>query len=171
MSTFHLKIIAYDKIFYDDEAASVVLPAIDGEVQILTNHEECVVALKTGEVRIGTPKGEMIPAVCGSGFAEVTSDNQVEILVDTIERPEEIDIRRAKEAKERGQCFIFVIHGWFEYNEKSSNRSCQKRQNKQNGPTCQIQCRIQIEPPVGGYKNNHKNSDCKCKQPDFFSCE
>ena len=70
-----------------------------------------------------------------------------------------------------GQCFIFVIHGWFEYNEKSSNRSCQKRQNKQNGPTCQIQCRIQIEPPVGGYKNNHKNSDCKCKQPDFFSCE
>ena len=76
MSTFHLKIIAYDKIFYDEEAASVVLPAIDGEVQILTNHEECVVALKTGEVRIGTPKGEMIPAVCGSGFAEVTSDNQ-----------------------------------------------------------------------------------------------
>ena len=103
MSTFHLKIIAYDKIFYDDEAASVVLPAIDGEVQILTNHEECVVALKTGEVRIGTPKGEMIPAVCGSGFSEVTSDNQVEILVDTIERPEEIDIRRAKEAKERAE--------------------------------------------------------------------
>ena len=101
MSTFHLKIIAYDKIFYDEEAASVVLPAIDGEVQILTNHEECVVALKTGEVRIGTPKGEMIPAVCGSGFAEVTSDNQVEILVDTIERPEEIDVRRAREAKER----------------------------------------------------------------------
>ena len=108
MSTFHLKIIAYDKIFYDDEAASVVLPAIDGEVQILTNHEECVVALKTGEVRIGTPKGEMIPAVCGSGFAEVTSDNQVEILVDTIERPEEIDIRRAKEAKERAQFCRFV---------------------------------------------------------------
>ena len=85
------------------DAAAVVLPAIDGEVQILTNHEECVVALKTGEVRIGTPKGEMIPAVCGSGFAEVTSDNQVEILVDTIERPEEIDIRRAKEAKERAE--------------------------------------------------------------------
>ena len=37
MGTFHLKIIAYDKIFYDEEAASVVLPAIDGEVQILTN--------------------------------------------------------------------------------------------------------------------------------------
>ncbi len=42
----------------------------------------------------------MIPAVCGSGFAEVNSDNQVEVLVDTIERPEEIDVRRAREAKE-----------------------------------------------------------------------
>ena len=43
----------------------------------------------------------MIPAVCGSGFVEVSSDNQVEVLVDTIERPEEIDVRRAREAKER----------------------------------------------------------------------
>ena len=103
MSTFHLKIIAYDKIFFDGEAESVVLPAIDGEIQILANHEEYVIALKEGEVRIGTPDGKMIPAVCGSGFAEVNSDNQVEILVDTIERPEEIDIRRAKEAKERAE--------------------------------------------------------------------
>ena len=66
MSTFHLKIIAYDKIFFDSEAESIVLPAIDGEVQILANHEECVIALKEGEVRIGTTDGKMIPAVCGS---------------------------------------------------------------------------------------------------------
>ena len=83
MGTFHLKIIAYDKIFFDSEAESIVLPAIDGEVQILANHEECVIALKEGEVRIGSTDGKMIPAVCGSGFAEVNSDNQVEILVDT----------------------------------------------------------------------------------------
>ena len=37
MGTFHLKIIAYDKIFFDSEAESIVLPAIDGEVQILAN--------------------------------------------------------------------------------------------------------------------------------------
>ena len=112
MSTFHLKIIAYDKIFYDEEAASVVLPAIDGEVQILTNHEECVVALKTGEVRIGTPKGEMIPAVCGSGFAEVTSDNQVEILVDTNARRKSIYVvrKRQKSVQKNGYCSIRV--GW-----------------------------------------------------------
>ena len=87
MATFHLKIIAYDKIFYDDEAVSIVLPAVEGEIQIMANHEEYVIALKEGEVR--------------SGFVEVSSDNQVEVLVDTIERPEEIDVRRAREAKER----------------------------------------------------------------------
>ena len=101
MATFHLKIIAYDKIFYDDEAVSIVLPAVDGEIQIMANHEEYVIALKEGEVRIMTSDGKMIPAVCGSGFVEVNSDNQVEVLVDTIERPEEIDVRRAREAKER----------------------------------------------------------------------
>ena len=94
MATFHLKIIAYDKIFYDDEAVSIVLPAVDGEIQIMANHEEYVIALKEGEVRIMTSDGKMIPAVCGSGFVEVNSDNQVEVLVDTIER-------RAREAKER----------------------------------------------------------------------
>lgn len=101
MGTFHLKVIAYDKIFYNDEAQSVVLPALDGELQILSNHEEYVIALKDGEVRITTPDGRVIPAVCASGFAEVKKDNQVEVLVETIERPEEIDVRRATEAKER----------------------------------------------------------------------
>ena len=58
MATFHLKIIAYDKIFYDDEAVSIVLPAVDGEIQIMANHEEYVIALKEGEVRITTPDGK-----------------------------------------------------------------------------------------------------------------
>ncbi len=124
MSTFHLKIIAYDKIFYAEEAASVVLPAIDGEVQILTNHEECVVALKTGEVRIGTPKGEMIPAVCGSGFAEVTSDNQVEILwIRSNARRKSIYVvrKRQKSVQKNGYCsiragwnIIVIPHRWQE---------------------------------------------------------
>ena len=61
MATFHLKIIAYDKIFYDDEAVSIVLPAVDGEIQIMANHEEYVIALKEGEVRIMTSDRKMIP--------------------------------------------------------------------------------------------------------------
>lgn len=103
MSTFRLKVISHDKVFYDDEAESILLPALDGDMQILAHHEEYVIALKEGELRILTKDGKKIPAVCGRGFAEVNPDNTVEVLVDTIERPEEIDIRRAKEAKERAE--------------------------------------------------------------------
>lgn len=101
METFHLKVIAYDKIFYDDQAESVTLPAIDGELQIMANHEKYVVAVCEGEIRIKTADGKNIVAVCGRGFAEVNVSDAVEVLVDTIELPEEIDVRRAREAKER----------------------------------------------------------------------
>lgn len=38
----------------------------------------------------------------GTGFAQVIN-NRVSILVDTAEHPEEIDVRRAKEAEERAR--------------------------------------------------------------------
>ena len=40
--------------------------------------------------------------VVGTGFAQVIN-NRVSILVDTAEHPEEIDVRRAREAKERAR--------------------------------------------------------------------
>lgn len=101
METFHLKVIAYDKVFYDDQAESVVLPAIDGEFQILANHEKSIIAVCEGEMRIKTADGKSIIAVCGRGFSEVNVADEVEVLVDTVELPEEIDVRRAREAKER----------------------------------------------------------------------
>ncbi len=103
MKTFHLSVIAHDKVFFDGPAVSVTLPAYDGEIQILYDHENYVFAVVEGEIRIKTEDGKMIPAVCGSGFAEVFTDDEVEVLVDTIERPEEIDVRRAQEAKERAE--------------------------------------------------------------------
>lgn len=104
METFHLKVIAYDKIFFDAQAQSVKLPTLDGDYQILANHEPYVMAVIEGEVVITDENGKEIPAVCGRGFAEINFTNgEVELLVDTMERPEEIDIRRAQEAKERAE--------------------------------------------------------------------
>lgn len=121
MSTFHLKIIAYDKIFYDGEAQSLTLPAIDGDLQILANHEEYVIAIKEGEIRFVTAEGTLIPTVCGRGFAEVNSDNQVEVLVDTIEKPEDIDVRRAREAKERAQERLRQHQSKMEYHRSAAS--------------------------------------------------
>lgn len=120
METFHLKLIAYDEIFYDDEAASIVLPALDGEMQILPHHEDYVIALKEGEIRITAPDGKVIPAVCGSGFVEI-KQNSAEVLVDTIERPEEIDVRRAREAKERIEERMRQQQSQLEYHRNSAS--------------------------------------------------
>lgn len=121
METFHLKMIAYDKTFYDAEAVSVVIPALDGDFQILAHHEECVVAVREGEIRIAAADGKVIPSVCGRGFAEVSSSNQVEILVDTIERPEEIDVRRAREAKERAEERLRQHESKMEYHRNAAS--------------------------------------------------
>ena len=43
-----------------------------------------------------------ITGITGTGFAQIIN-NRATVLVDTCEYPEEIDIRRAKEAKERAE--------------------------------------------------------------------
>ena len=47
-------------------------------------------------------KGKWVDIAVGAGFMEIVN-NRVTMLVDTAERPEEIDIRRAEEAKERAE--------------------------------------------------------------------
>ena len=104
MSTFRLKVIAHDKVFYDGDAQSVFIPALDGSYQLMSKHEECVVAVAEGELRITDANGADIYGICSAGFLEFNNDtNDCNIFVNTIERPEEIDVRRADEAKLRAE--------------------------------------------------------------------
>lgn len=102
MDTFGLKIIASDRIFYEGRCRKLTLPAPDGELGILPNHENMVIAVTVGDARMEVEEGKWADVAVGAGFAEVVN-NRVTILVDTAERPEEIDVRRAKEAKERAE--------------------------------------------------------------------
>ncbi|MDD4371812.1 MAG: F0F1 ATP synthase subunit epsilon [Anaerostipes sp.] len=99
--TFYFEIIASDKKFYSGACEHVIFPSIDGKVGILANHEDMVTALVPGELRYKVGN-EWHEAVVGEGFADVTRDFVV-VLADTVERPEDIDINRAKEAKARAE--------------------------------------------------------------------
>ena len=99
--TFYLEITASDRKFYNGECEMMIFPAIDGEQGILPNHESMVTAVKTGELRFKV-NGEWKEAAVGDGFVEIMPEFVV-LLADTVEWPDEIDIRRAKEAKERAQ--------------------------------------------------------------------
>ena len=61
-----------------------------------------MIAIVPGEMRIRTEDGTEHVAIVGGGFAQIIN-NRVTVLADSIEKPEDIDVKRAKEAKERAE--------------------------------------------------------------------
>ena len=61
-----------------------------------------MIAVKIGMARMEIEEGNWVEVALGRGFAEVVN-NRVTLLVDTAEKPEEIDIRHAQEQKERAE--------------------------------------------------------------------
>lgn len=103
MSTFWLKIVASDHIFYNGNCEALVVPAHDGEMGILPHHESMILAIQEGELRYRSPEeSQWREAIVGRGIVQV-ANNRVTIIVDTAERPEDIDAVRAKEALERAE--------------------------------------------------------------------
>lgn len=99
--TFYFEIIASDKKFYSGACEHVTFPAIDGRYGVLANHEDTVTAVVAGELKFKV-NGQWNIAVVGEGFADITRDFVV-IVADTVERPEDVDIIRAREAKARAE--------------------------------------------------------------------
>jgi len=99
--TFHLEIIATDRVFFSEEVEHLVITAIDGLIGIMAGHEPLVTSLPTGELKY-LVDGEWKYAAISEGFIQVMPDSSI-ILADTCELPEEIDIKRAQEARERAE--------------------------------------------------------------------
>ncbi len=99
--TFHLEIIASDRIFYQGECEHLVVTAIDGLLGILPGHTPLVTSLPTGELKYMVD-GQWYHAAISEGFMEVKPESAV-ILADACELPEEIDVKRAEEAKLRSE--------------------------------------------------------------------
>jgi len=101
MSTFFLEVITPVRKFFSGEAEGVVFRSSDGEMGVLARHAPTVTAVSVGPLRINS-QGKWIEALVTDGFAKIMPDKVV-ILVDTAEYPEEIDINRAKAAKQRAE--------------------------------------------------------------------
>lgn len=103
MTTFWLKVIASDHVFYNGNCEALVVPAHDGEVGILPHREAMILAIQEGELKFHVPgENEYREAVVGLGIVQV-ANNRVTVVVDTAERPEDIDEVRAKQALERAK--------------------------------------------------------------------
>ena len=100
MDTFGLKIISSDRVFYEGRCRKMIVPGPDGGgVEILPHHENMVIAVAIGDTKLQFEEGEWVDVAVGTGFLEIVN-NRVTMLVQTAEKPEDIDARYAQEQKE-----------------------------------------------------------------------
>ncbi|MCK5268558.1 MAG: ATP synthase F1 subunit epsilon [Spirochaetes bacterium] len=94
-----IKIITPDDPVYEGEAEFIVLPGIEGDIGVMTDHSHLLVEIKTGELVVQNKSDKSVYSVSG-GFAEV-KDDIVILLADTSEAAHSIDPGRAEDSKKR----------------------------------------------------------------------
>ena len=95
------KIVTPEKTVFEDTVNQATLPTTDGEITILPNHRSYIASLKSGEMMLRKGEEEILLSISG-GFVEF-HDNELIILADTAERAEEIDLKRAEEARQKAE--------------------------------------------------------------------
>ena len=96
MNTVHLRILAPERTFFDGACASLTVPTIDGMYGVMAQHEDVVIAIVPGKLTLRGQDGDEQIAAVSEGLLKMENGEAL-LLVDTIERPEEIDLRRAEE--------------------------------------------------------------------------
>lgn len=104
MNTYHLSVVTPDGVAFDGEAESLRVRASDGDVEILASHIDYVATLGCGKAKITAGGVSRIAACCG-GFLSVCS-GEVKLIATTFEFGDDIDIDRARKAKERAEATL-----------------------------------------------------------------
>lgn len=98
---FRLNVISPDRIFFTGETDMIELTTSEGEIGIYKHHIPLTAIVAPGILKIKKDGEERIAALL-DGFIEIL-DEEVTILAESCEWPEEIDIHRAEEAKLRAE--------------------------------------------------------------------
>jgi F-type H+-transporting ATPase subunit epsilon len=104
VTMLNFEIITPEKLLVQEEADMVEATGELGEFGILPGHIKFLTTIGIGEVRYMKGGKTKHIAVSG-GFGEIIED-KVTFLVETAEFAEEIDLERAKRAKERAESML-----------------------------------------------------------------
>jgi F-type H+-transporting ATPase subunit epsilon len=100
---FPLSIYAADHQAYEGETTSVIIPMAAGYRGIMAGHQNTVFAIVPGRISIQVPgEAEKRVFVVSNGILKM-EEGKCLILVNTCERPEDLDINRIKKAEERAR--------------------------------------------------------------------
>lgn len=101
-STFMVEVVTPERVLYQDEVQFLVAPGAEGELGVMRNHAPLVAALSIGVLRYRDNTGQPKRMAVSGGFMEVI-DNVARILAETAEHGDDVDVMRAKAARERAE--------------------------------------------------------------------
>ncbi|MBO7196789.1 MAG: ATP synthase F1 subunit epsilon [Clostridia bacterium] len=104
MKAFHIRIVTPDGLAYDGEVESLLVRTDDGDVEILAGHADLLASVSTGRARLLIDGKARFASVHG-GFLSVCS-GKVSMCAITFEFADQIDLKRAEEAKEKAEASI-----------------------------------------------------------------
>ena len=135
MDTFQVHILAADKTMYEGPCVSLTIPASDGERGILAHHSSMIAAIQPGTLRYQAPGQPVQLAAISPGMVKV-EHNDVLVLVDSAERPEEIDEARARWEADQAREAILQKKSRQEYQlaQASLARALNRLRVKSRGP-------------------------------------
>ena len=102
-----LELVTPERLLLSEEVDEVVAPGFEGEFGVLPEHTQYLAILNIGLLRYRKGSETRVIAL-GGGFAEVTPERVV-VMAETAERAEEIDVERARRARERAEAALKEI--------------------------------------------------------------
>lgn len=100
---FRLRILTPERVFYEGMADMAIFQGVEGELGVLPGHIPLTTLISSSSFHILTEdKNKTTVVAVHEGFVEILPD-QVTLLTEAAEWPEEIDVERAERAKERAQ--------------------------------------------------------------------
>jgi F-type H+-transporting ATPase subunit epsilon len=101
MAEMQVHVVSATSELFRGEASAVYARSTEGEIGILPGHQPVLLALEISPVRVESG-GESTTWAVHQGFLEYRDDT-LTVLADVAERPEEIDVERARAARDRAQ--------------------------------------------------------------------
>lgn len=98
---FQVKIVTPDRVLYEGQATMLEMNSGDGEIGVYAKHIPLTTTIEPGIVTIHEENDIKLAAV-HSGFVVIMPD-EVTLMAEVAEWPDEIDVERAKAAEERAK--------------------------------------------------------------------
>ena len=101
-NSMKVKIISPERVFYEGDVTMLELNTTEGAIGVCPGHIPLTAVVEPGILKIHEAGGKVREAALISGFLEILP-NQVRVMAEIVEWPEEIDVKRAQEAKIRSE--------------------------------------------------------------------